>query len=113
MFALIGRNSLPPPPGAAPPPLWGNPAVINEGLASTFGEPFFERGTMFYPALSLNHYRVFIEASIGPMRKVIEGLADAPDRLARVRADFAALVTPYYVDNQVQQSYLLPHAPVR
>jgi hypothetical protein len=47
------------------------------------------------------------------MRKVVEGLADAPDRLARVRAEFEALVTPYYVDNQVQQSYLLTHAPVR
>jgi SAM-dependent methyltransferase len=113
MFAFIGRNSPPPPPGAAPPPLWGNPAVISERLAGAFGEPLFERGTMLYPALSLAHYRVFIEASIGPMRKVVEGLADAPDRLARVRADFEALVTPYYVDNQVQQSYLLTRALVR
>jgi SAM-dependent methyltransferase len=113
MFALIGRNSPPPPPGVAPPPLWGNLAVINERLAGAFGEPFFERGTMAYPALSLAHYRRFIEASIGPMRKVVEGLADAPDRLARVRADFEALVTPYYVDNQVQQSYLLTRASVR
>jgi SAM-dependent methyltransferase len=113
MFALIGRNSSPPPPGVAPPPLWGNPAVISERLAGGFSEPFFERGTMVYPALSLAHYRRFIEASIGPMRKVVEGLADAPDRLTRVRADFEALVTPYYVNNQVQQSYLLTRAPAR
>jgi SAM-dependent methyltransferase len=113
MFVLIGRNSPPPPPGVAPPPLWGNPAVINERLAGAFGEPFFERGTMVYPALSLAHYRRFIEASIGPMRKVVEALADAPDRLARVRAEFEALVTPYYVDNLIQQSYLLTRAPVR
>ena len=113
MFALIGRNSPPPPPGVAAPPLWGSPAVINERLASTFGETFFERGTMVYPALSLAHYRRFIEASIGPMRKVVEALADSPDRLARVRAEFDAMVTPYYVDNQVQQSYLLTRAPVR
>jgi SAM-dependent methyltransferase len=113
MFAFIGRNSPPPPQGAAPPPLWGNSTVISERLARSFGEPFFERGTMFYPALSLGHYRSFIEASIGPMRKVVESLADAPDRLARVRAEFDALVTPYYVDNQIQQSYLLTRAPVR
>ena len=113
MFALIGRNSPPPPPGVAPPPLWGNPVVINERLAGEFGEPFFERGTLVYPALSLAHYRRFIEASIGPMRNVVEGLADAPDRLARVRADFEALVRPYYVDNQIQQSYLLTRAPAR
>jgi hypothetical protein len=47
------------------------------------------------------------------MRKVVDGLADAPDRLARVRADFEALVRPYYVDNQIQQSYLLTRAPAR
>jgi SAM-dependent methyltransferase len=113
MFALIARNSPPPPPGVAPPPLWGNPAVINERLASLFGEPFFERGLMAFPALSVGHYRRFIEASIGPMRKVVEALADAPDRLAAVRADFEALATPYYVDNQVQQSYLLTRARAR
>ena len=113
MFGLIGRNSPPPPAGVAPPPLWGNPAVIAERLAGAFGEPFFERGMMAYPALSLAHYRRFIEASIGPMRKLIEGLADSPDRLSRVRADFDALVAPYFVENQVQQSYLLTRAPVR
>ena len=43
----------------------------------------------------------------------LEGLADASDRLARVRADFDALVTHYFVENQVQQSYLLTSAPVR
>ena len=47
------------------------------------------------------------------MRKLIEGLADSPDRLSRVRADFDALVAPYFVENQVQQSYLLTRAPVR
>jgi SAM-dependent methyltransferase len=113
MFALIARYSPPPPPGAAPPPLWGNTAIVAERLAGAFGEPFFERGTMAYPALSLAHYRRFIEATIGPMRKVIEGLANEPERLAQVRADFDALATPYYADNQIQQSYLLTRAAVR
>jgi SAM-dependent methyltransferase len=113
MFALIGRNSPPPPPGAAPPPLWGNPAVISERLASAFGEPFFERGVMVVPALSLAHYRRFIEASIGPMRKVVEAFANAPDRLAALHAEFDALVTPYYVDNLLQQGYLMTRALAR
>jgi SAM-dependent methyltransferase len=113
MFALIGRNSPPPPPGAAAPPLWGNPAIIGDRLVGAFGEPFFERGTMRYPALSIAHYRRFIEASIGPMRKVIETLADAPDQLSRVRAEFDSLVAPYFIDNQIQQSYLLTRAHAR
>jgi len=113
MFALISRNSPPPPAGVAPPPLWGSPVVISERLAGAFGEPFFERGMMVYPALSLVHYRRFIEASIGPMRKLIEALANAPDRLAALQAEFEALATPYYVDNQIQQSYLLTRASAR
>jgi SAM-dependent methyltransferase len=113
MFVLIGRNSPPPPPGVAPPPAWGNPTVIGERLAGGFQEPFFECGTMTYPALSLAHYSRFIEASVGPVRKLIEALSDAPDRLARVRAEFESLVTPYYADNQVHQTYLLTRARAR
>jgi len=113
MFALIGRHSPPPPQGAAPPPLWGNTAIISERLAGKFGEPFFERGTMRVPALSLAHYRRFIEAAIGPMHKLVESLAAAPDQLARLRGEFDSLAAPYFVDNQIQQSYLLTRAPVR
>jgi len=113
MFALIARHSPPPPPGATAPPLWGNPAFIGEQLAAGFGEPFFERGTMTFPALSLAHYRRFIEASIGPLRKVIENRANAPDQLSQIRGEFDSLAAPYYVDNQIQQTYLLTRAHAR
>jgi SAM-dependent methyltransferase len=114
MFALIGRYSPPPPPGAAAPPLWGNPTIVGERLAGAFGEPFFDRGTMTYPVLSLPHYRRFVEATIGPLQKLVESLvAAAPDQLTRFRAEFDALVTPYYIDNQIHQSYLLTRAQAR
>ena len=113
MFALIARNSPPPPAGVAAPPLWGSPTVIAERLAHGFGELFFERGTMIYPALSLAHYRRYIEMSIGPMRKVIESLSGAPDQLGRVRAEFDSLVAPYFIENRIEQSYLLTRAHAR
>jgi SAM-dependent methyltransferase len=113
MFALIGRHSPPPPPGVVPPVLWGTSTIIGERPAGGFGEPFFERGTATVPALSLNHFIRFIEASVGPVQKLVESLAGAPDRLAKVRAELEALAAPYYADNQMHQSYLLTRAHAR
>ena len=113
MFAFVGRNSPPPPAGASPPPHWGNPAMVTERLATRFEAPFFERGTMAFPALSLEHYRLFMERSVGPMQKLVESIATEPERLAILRAEFDAMVAPYYSDNIVHQDYLLTRAQRR
>jgi SAM-dependent methyltransferase len=110
MFALVGRNSPPPPPGAAAPPQWGNPVLVAERLGDRFAAPFFERGVMRFSALSLPHFRRFMEASVGPMQKLVEGMAADPERLQRFRAEYEALVAPYYFDNVVHQDYLLTRA---
>ena len=113
MFAFVGRHSPPPPPGAAPPPQWGAPAIVAERLGERFNPPFFARGVMLFPALSIGHYREFMERSVGPMQKLVEGLAGDPERLAAVRAEFDSLVTPYYFDNVMHQDYLLTRAQAR
>ena len=110
MFAFIGKNAPPLPPGASPPVQWGSPATITERLSGRFATPFFERGTMLYAALSVPHYRLSMEMSVGPMQKLVEGLAREPQRLAQIRAEFDALASPYYSGNQVHQSYLLTRA---
>jgi SAM-dependent methyltransferase len=107
MFGFVGKHSPPHPLGAAPPPQWGNTATIAERLGSLFEAPFFERGTMAFPALSLPHFREFMEHSVGPMQKLVERLASDPEKLNAVRTEFEALAAPYYVDNVVHQSYLL------
>lgn len=111
LFAFMAKYS-PPPAGAEPPQLWGNPSVIAARLASHFEAPFFERATMWIPALSVAHIRTFMERSIGPMQKLVEGLASDPVRLAAVRAEFDALAAPYIADNLLHQSYLMTRAPV-
>ncbi len=110
VFAFVGKNSPPPPPGAAPPPMWGVPAVIAERLGTRFDAPFFQRGTMHFPALSIAHFRMFMERSVGPMQKVVESAAGDPQRLAAIRAEFDALAAPYFFDNLVHQDYLLTRA---
>jgi SAM-dependent methyltransferase len=113
IFAFVGKNSPPPPPGAAPPPLWGNPGVVAERLGDKFDAPFFGRGTMQVPALSLPHFRDFMERSVGPIQKLIEGAAGEPERLAVLRREFEALAAPYFDGNMIHQSYLLTRARAR
>jgi SAM-dependent methyltransferase len=113
LFAFVGRNSPPPPPGAAPPPQWGSPATITERLAAGFEPPFFARGTMTFPALSVAHYRLFMEKSVGPMQKLVESLSADPQKLSAIRAEFDALMQPYYADNLVHQDYILTRANAR
>ena len=110
MFAFVGRHSPPPPPGVAPPPQWGNPAIITERLAGKFGAPFFERGIMKFSALSLPHYRLFMERSVGPIQKLVEHFAADPQKLEAFREEFEALAAPYLFDNVMHQDYLLTRA---
>jgi SAM-dependent methyltransferase len=110
IFAFVARHSPPAPAGSSPPPQWGSTAVIGERLKGRFAAPFYERGVMAVPALSVEHFRVFMETSVGPMQKLVDGLAGEPAKLAEVRAEFQALVGGYYRDNVVRQDYLLTRA---
>jgi len=109
MFAFVGRNS-PPPAGTSPPPQWGNLAMITERLGTRFEAPFFERGVMAFPALSLAHYRLAMERSVGPLQKLVERMAAEPEHLAALRHEFDTMAAPYYFDNVVHQDYLLTRA---
>lgn len=113
MFMFVGRHSPPPPPGSSPPPQWGIPAVIAERLGAKFDAPFFARGEMTVPALSLAHYRLFMEKSVGPMQKLVEALVYEPDKLSAVRQEFESIAAPYFYGNVMHQDYLLTRAYAR
>ena len=68
---------------------------------------------MRFPALSLEHFRLFLEQSIGPLQKLVESLAGDPATLAALRAEFVALAQPYYADNIIHQDYLMTRAGAR
>jgi hypothetical protein len=68
---------------------------------------------MSIPALSIEHYRLFMETSVGPIQKLVEGLAGDSQKLAAIRAEFDALMGSYYADNLIRQDYLLTRAMTR
>jgi SAM-dependent methyltransferase len=109
MFALVGQY-LPPPPGVAPPPAWGDPNVVRERLGDRVRDLHFDRDTMVFPVLSPAHYRALIEATAAPVATLVNQLQDQPERLAKFRAELDALTTAYIVDNALRQHYLMSRA---
>jgi SAM-dependent methyltransferase len=113
MFALVAGNSPLPPSGAAPTEQWGDPAIIADRLGARFGALCFERGIMAVPALSVNHYRLLIESTVGPMQTLVERLATDPQQLSAIRADYEALIGRHFAGNVVRHDYLLTQARAR
>jgi len=109
-FALVA-SYLPPPPGVATPPLWGNPQVVRERLGSAVTDLVFDRDVLRFPALSPQHFQSLLERVGGPMRKLVEQLAVSDsERLVKFRAEYGRLVRLYFEKNLVHQGYLLTRA---
>lgn len=111
MFALIGKYAPPSPPEFSPPALWGDPGTVRERLGSAVRNLRFDRDVMRFPALSVQHYRLFTERSIGAIAKLVQafGASDAA-KLATLRREFEELAAQYFEDNHVRQDYLLTGA---
>jgi SAM-dependent methyltransferase len=110
MFSLTARY-MPPPPGVAPPPLWGDPAVVRERLGDAVRDLVFDRDLLLHPALSPQHVRLEIEATSGPVRKLVETFgASDPAKLAEFRREYEEIVAQYFENNYVRQSFLMSRA---
>jgi len=110
-MALSGRYMPPPPPGVAPPILWGDPSIVRQRLGSAVEDIIFDRQCMLVAALSPQHFRLTLESTAGPIIKMIEHLAATdPGRLETFRQEFDAIVAEYFRDNLVRQDYLLARA---
>lgn len=112
LFDLTGRT-LPGPTGANAPSSWGETANIRRWLGDAVDELTFTRDEMTIPALSPRHYGANMERTAAPFIKVAQMLADRPAELAAFRADVVAIVTPYFRNNAVHQSYLMTRAVKR
>ncbi|MBL6752165.1 MAG: class I SAM-dependent methyltransferase [Nevskia sp.] len=112
MFTLVAKY-LPPPPGAAAPPDWGDPAVVRQRLGDAVSGLEFDRDDMIVPSLSPRHSRVNMELTAAPVAKVVEKLQSEPERLAAFRAELEELFGQYWARNRVRQSFLMTRAVKR
>ena len=111
MFALTASYMPPPPPGIAPPPLWGEPSVVRQRLGSAVKDIVFDRATMLVPALSPSHHRVAAEKSAGALVRLVTELEKSdPAKLERLRRDYDLLAGEYFEDNVLRQDYLITRA---
>jgi SAM-dependent methyltransferase len=111
MFALVGRYLPPPPAGVSPPPQWGDPNVVRERLGTAVKDLTFDRDFMYNPALSPRHQRHHMEATSGPVIKLVAALEQSdPARLEQFRKEYEAIAAEYFENNQVHMSYLMTRA---
>lgn len=110
-FALMGRYAPPPPPGVSPPPQWGDPNIVRERLGSAVRDLTFTRNTMYFPTLSVQHYRIQMAENFGPAKKLFEHLdATDPSKAATLRTEIETLAEAYFEDNRVRQDFLMTRA---
>jgi SAM-dependent methyltransferase len=111
MFVLTAGYMPTPPPGVAPPPLWGDPNIIRQRLGSGVKDILFDRATMLVPALSPSHHRMASEKSAGPMVRLVADLeVSDPAKLEKFRREYEALASEYFEDNLLRQDYLMTRA---
>ena len=111
LFALIGEYAPPLPSGVSPPAQWGDVGIIRERLGGAVKELFFAREAMLIQTLSAQHYRLFMERSLGPLIKLLKGLDEKePAKGNELRRRIEQLAAPYHANNTLRQDFLLTRA---
>jgi len=113
LFALLGRYMPPPPTGApipAAPVQWGDPNVVRSRLGDAVSDLRFDRAIAVAPTLSPLHTLAFLEATFGPLTKVVAAMQSQPERVATLRAEVLDVVTQVFARNGLRQQFLMTRA---
>jgi SAM-dependent methyltransferase len=114
LFATMKPYVAPPPPGAQPPPLWGDVAHVRELLGDRVSDvrasqQLLQAGSMSDPV----GFREYFKANYGPTIAAYRGLADEPERAAELDQALVDLVERFRSpDGTVDWEYLLVVATV-
>lgn len=62
------------------------------------------------PSLSIHHFRLWQEATIGPLRKIVEMLQNDPPQLAQMRAEYEMMIREVFEDNAIHMHFIMTRA---
>ena len=112
MFTILAEFAPASPDVEQPaaPALWGDPNIVRQRLGAAVSGLTFARATLTAPALSLAHFRVAQEKTIGPLGKIVASLESEPAKLSTFRADFEAMASEAYDDNAMRLPFLMTRA---
>ena len=92
LFATMRPFAPAPPPGAQPPPLWGDEAHVLELLGDRVTEVEAHRETVLIDRFAIAaEFREYFKLRYGPTIAVYKGLEDEPDRMAELDRALDAL----------------------
>ena len=110
LFILTGKYGPPAPKDISPPVMWGEVEVIKKRLGENVRDITFHRAEYGNPTLSPAHMRVALEAYIGPIGAAVKSLESSPKKLTEFRDAMEDLLSEYFQNNTVIQSYLMTRA---
>ncbi|WP_405435400.1 class I SAM-dependent methyltransferase [Streptomyces avidinii] len=108
MFATMKPYAPAPPPGAQPPPLWGDEEHVHELLGDAVTDVEARRRTVRVDRFTgPTDFREFFKACYGPTVAVYRAVGDDPDLVAELDAALDALAAEHTVDGVMEWEYLL------
>lgn len=108
MFATMKPYLAPPPPGAQPPPLWGDEDHVRTLLGDRVVDVVAERRTLPVTRFATGaEVRDFFKATYGPTIVAYRGIAEDPDKVAALDAALAALPDRFGGATAMEWEYLL------
>jgi SAM-dependent methyltransferase len=108
MFAAMKPYAPAPPPGAQPPPLWGDEGHVRGLLGDRVTDVVAERRSLQVSVFADGAgFRDFFKRTYGPTIAVYRSLADDPDRAAELDTVLAGLGDGFLREGSMAWEYLL------
>jgi hypothetical protein len=92
MFATMKPYAAPPPPGAQPPPLWGNEEHVRDLLGSGITDTKMLRDMLGVTLFRRpEDFRDYFKARYGPVVAAYQRISDDPEKVAALDRGLADL----------------------